>query len=117
MYTKPVTTFTLRGCVDGIQDDSVVEHKQRRNRLFRAIPVYELPQLYAYMYLTGRRSARLVETYQERQLEHIVTWDESVWQRMVKKAEEAIAECEVMRQEWDVERGVRFVQNHCDEKW
>lgn len=56
---------TLGGKIDGAFEDdgSIVEIKERRNRLFKRINSYEMVQLHCYMRLTGQKKAHLIERY------------------------------------------------------
>ena len=86
--------LVLFGRVDGIDEASrcVVEHKQRRNGLFRRVRDYENAQLQAYMALTSCTAARLVETYGDNQLVHSVPFDAEMWndhaRLLVKRVDE-----------------------------
>ena len=52
------------GRVDGsIGTDKIIEIKNRKNHIFPCIPIYEILQVYTYMYATGINSASLVEMF------------------------------------------------------
>lgn len=58
--------WRLVGKVDGILQNSktyVIEIKNRQNRLFSFIPVYEVIQIQMYMYLSGLKEAKMVQHY------------------------------------------------------
>jgi len=67
LYTDPEGKFqiTIRGKVDGIVDDTIIESKNRTKRLFKMLRPYEKVQLEAYMFLTGMKKAVLTEYYNE----------------------------------------------------
>jgi hypothetical protein len=58
----------IRGKVDGIMDDTIVETKNRSRRLFHNIPGYEKVQIEAYMFLTGLDKAIHIECYNDEQV-------------------------------------------------
>ena len=70
MYTKELVRtdkycIILKGKVDGISGDTVVEAKNRQNRLFMELRDYERVQLEAYMFLTGYNKSVLTEHYND----------------------------------------------------
>ena len=80
LKTSLGTSYTLFGRLDGLRDDgTVVETKNRRNRLFGYVPAYERIQLHAYMILTSTTQAVLVENFEEDQRAHDVPFDASFW--------------------------------------
>jgi hypothetical protein len=73
-------TLVLYGKVDGLQgDDTVVEVKQRVNRLFGQLVQRERIQLMVYMYLTGRSRGVLVETFEGKQNSYPVQFNLNDW--------------------------------------
>lgn len=71
--------FVVRGRVDGMQGGAVVEHKQRQKRLFGAVPLYEKVQCHAYMAMTDASECRLVETFGDATMDHVVAFDPELW--------------------------------------
>ena len=70
MYTRELYRcddycILLKGKVDGIAGDTVVETKNRTRRLFKELREYERVQLECYMYLTGYQKAILTEHYND----------------------------------------------------
>lgn len=68
MYSKELLRtskycLVLRGKVDGISGDTIIETKNRRNHLFMELREYEKVQLESYMYLTGLHKSILTEHY------------------------------------------------------
>jgi hypothetical protein len=74
--------YILFGRLDGYEDDCVVEYKNRMRRLFKHVPDYEMPQLYAYMALTSTKRAKQVEQFGDDTLVHEVRFDEEEWERI-----------------------------------
>ncbi len=59
---KNYGSFSLSGAVDGfLQEDCVLEVKNRTRRLFRKIPEYEQVQLQAYIFNFDKNRAILLE--------------------------------------------------------
>jgi hypothetical protein len=92
LSTDEMVPIKISGRVDGIQEGCVIEHKQRRYRLFGKVCNRENIQLYVYMYLTGLKTAKLVETFGEKQLVHIVHFDPNVWAIYTARISEAVRE-------------------------
>ena len=77
--------LSLKGMIDAFDEASgeVVEHKQRRNRLFKRVREYERVQVEAYMRLCNCSSGRLVESYDDSQAEHRITRCDAFWDTIV----------------------------------
>lgn len=89
--------LVLVGMIDGRRssDGEVVETKERRNRLFRAVPEYERVQLHAYMFLTQTSHATLLERYDDEIAEHAVPFDAEFWEDSVRELRAFLdGECE-----------------------
>lgn len=71
----------LWGLIDGFDKESntIIEHKQRQNRLFYKIPSYERIQCFIYMKMLGVRRVQLIQTFEGEQSEHTIVWDEEEW--------------------------------------
>tara|TARA_A100001015_G_scaffold294476_1_gene372289 strand:- start:103 stop:885 length:783 start_codon:yes stop_codon:yes gene_type:complete len=92
MYTKTlyvsedaIYKIVIRGKVDGIVDDVIVETKNRTKRLFHRIPNYEKVQLEAYMFLTEMDKAIHIECYNEEQNKTDYNHDAEFWEDRVAK--------------------------------
>jgi len=52
------------GRVDGtISNDKIIEVKNRKNRLFECVPIYEILQVYTYMYAMDINKASVIQMY------------------------------------------------------
>ena len=52
------------GRVDGtISNDKIIEVKNRKNRLFESVPIYEILQVYTYMYAMDINKASVIQMY------------------------------------------------------
>lgn len=70
----------LVGRVDGLLEDGTpVETKERRNRLFSCVPVYERVQLESYMHLLCKQNAVHVQNFEESQVSTPVLHDPAFW--------------------------------------
>lgn len=70
----------LIGRIDGrLEDDedTIVEIKNRMNRLFNRIPEYEMVQVHVYMFLTGAQKCLFIERYNEQTKTYTVDYDEN----------------------------------------
>ena len=67
LYTDPKGLFdiNIRGKVDGICSDGIIEIKNRTKYLFMELRGYERVQLETYMFLSGLKKSTLVEYYND----------------------------------------------------
>lgn len=77
--------IVIRGKVDGISEDTIVETKNRTKRLFKRIPGYEKVQLEAYMFLTDLEKAIHIECYNDEQHKQDYSHDEEFWKKCFDK--------------------------------
>jgi len=87
LYVDPDKQFNviLRGKIDGMNDEYVVETKNRTKRLFNMIPDYEKVQLNAYMFMTGKEKALHIECYNEDQNSVEYDFDKLFWDDCLSK--------------------------------
>ncbi len=87
LYNDPDGKFNIiiRGKVDGMNEDIVVETKNRDKGLFNLIPEYEKVQLNAYMFLTGKKKSLHIECYNESQNSIEYPLDELFWEDCCEK--------------------------------
>ena len=84
MYTKELyrcDTYCLivRGKVDGVSMDTIIESKNRTRCLFNELRDYERVQLECYMFLTGLDDALLTEHFNEESNCIPYSHDEEFW--------------------------------------
>ena len=87
LYVDPNKQFNviLRGKIDGMNDEYLVETKNRTKRLFNMIPDYEKVQLNAYMFMTGKEKALHIECYNEDQNSVEYDFDKLFWDDCLSK--------------------------------
>ena len=86
LYNDEVCKIILQGKIDGmINNDTVVESKNRSRRLFYKIPDYEKVQLEAYLYLTQTKKALHIENYNEMTNEQYYDHDKLFWDECSEK--------------------------------
>jgi len=87
LYIDPEGKYVvfLRGKVDGMNDEYVVETKNRTKRLFNMIPDYEKVQLNAYMFMTGKEKALHIECYNDDQNSVEYDFDKLFWDDCLDK--------------------------------
>ena len=87
LYCDPERKFNivLRGKIDGMNDEYVVETKNRTKRLFNMIPDYEKVLLNAYMFMTGKEKALHIECYNEDQNSVEYDFDKLFWEDCYEK--------------------------------
>lgn len=98
-YTIPVcqlddNNFVIVGKVDRIEvgpdgSRTLVEIKNRTNRLFKQVVEYEYIQVQVYLKMLGLVHARLVEQYNSQVLSHNVELDEEMWTNEIMPGLEA----------------------------
>ena len=98
-YSLPVCTldsnqFVVVGKIDRIEEKpdgsrTLVEIKNRTNRLFRQVVEYEYIQVQVYLQMLGLVHARLVEQYNNQVLSHPITRDEEMWTNEIMPGLEA----------------------------
>ena len=78
-------TLTVCGRPDGITDTQiVVEHKRRTRGLLGYVPFHERVQCHLYMHMLKLKTAHLVETFGTHMQIHVVPFDASVWDQIVR---------------------------------
>uniref|UniRef100_A0A6C0IYB4 YqaJ viral recombinase domain-containing protein n=1 Tax=viral metagenome TaxID=1070528 RepID=A0A6C0IYB4_9ZZZZ len=78
-------TIFLRGKVDGMNQDCVVETKNRTKRLFNRIPDYEKIQLNCYMFMTDKDRSIHIECYNDSQNSVEYDFDDDLWEECKDK--------------------------------
>lgn len=94
LYRHPQDTYcvVLKGKVDGLCENRIIETKNRTRCLFKTLRDYERVQLESYMYLTGIDEATLTEHYNEDSFEIDYTHDPNFWEQCLLKIIEFIDE-------------------------
>lgn len=80
------TSVYVGGRVDGLTIDKVIEVKCRRNRFFNTLPIYEKVQIQAYLFLTGRSYAEVVQQYDGDTRSEEYQVDAEFWDEVCSKA-------------------------------
>lgn len=82
----------IGGKIDGVNEKEkvLIEHKQRLNRLFDSIPLYEKWQLMLYLYFLSLEKAILIQTYKDQQISMEFEWSDEFWEIVVKKIRESL---------------------------
>lgn len=76
----------LVGRIDGRlenDEETIVEIKNRRNRLFHRIPEYENIQIQVYMFLTGAPKCFFIERYNDKTKTYDVEYDEAYFKEQI----------------------------------
>jgi len=87
LYIDPDRRYQIiiRGKCDGMNDEYVVETKNRTRKLFNMIPDYEKVQLNAYMFLVEKEKALHIECYNEDQNSIEYDFDKVFWDECLNK--------------------------------
>ncbi|CCU55844.1 unknown similar to AMEV240 [Choristoneura biennis entomopoxvirus] len=62
-YNSKTINIIVCGKIDGINNDILIESKNRRNKLFKYIPIYERVQLEMYLFLSKFKKCNLIQHY------------------------------------------------------
>lgn len=80
------TSVYVGGRVDGLTPDKVIEVKCRRNRIFTSLPIYEKVQAQAYLFLTDKPVAEVVQKYDGLTRSDEYATDAEFWAEVCDKA-------------------------------
>jgi len=89
LFTDPDNKYEviLRGKVDGISEDHIIETKNRTKCLFNTLRNYEQVQIEAYMFLTDLQKSILTEHYDGESNEINYEHDEDFWCQCIKNTQ------------------------------
>ena len=85
LFSSDTYRVLVRGKVDGISEDTLIETKNRTKKLFHELRDYERVQIEAYFFLTGLQKALLTEHYNDESNEIEYSHDEDFWCECVAK--------------------------------
>ena len=71
------------GKIDGIENNELIEIKNRRNRLFEYIPIYEQIQIEVYFRLTGLETGKLIQNYNDTTSEFAIKTNNTLWESIL----------------------------------
>lgn len=97
-HPPTVVAVYVGGKCDGLCTDpetqvsTVVEVKNRVNRLFGLVPEYERIQLSSYLFIHGVSRGVLVEKYQDRVAHHDVAFDAAYWAQVEADVKASVVE-------------------------
>jgi hypothetical protein len=85
---KEDARFVITGKIDRIEEHedgsrTLVEIKNRTNRLFNTVVDYEMVQVQVYLQMLGLVQARLVEQYNTQVKSHDLTRDDDMWHDVI----------------------------------
>ena len=77
------------GKIDGIENNSLIEIKNRRNRLFEFVPLYEKIQTEIYFRLTNLTHGKLIQNYNDTQSSFEIEASEELWNTILSELTDA----------------------------
>lgn len=89
LFTFDIYEIYICGKIDGIIDDELIEIKNRRNRLFEFIPIYEQIQIEIYFRLANLNKGKLIQNYNDTTSEFIITSNDTLWESIKNDIKEA----------------------------
>ena len=78
-------SFYICGKIDGIENNELIEIKNRRNHLFTFIPEYEKIQTEIYLRLTNLKKGKLIQNYNETQSSFDLAIDNKLWDMIISE--------------------------------
>ena len=75
--------FHISAKIDGLQDNILIEVKNRRNRLFTKIPEYEKIQMEIYLRILNLNTAKLVQNFNDTSSELLYNADDVLWDYII----------------------------------
>lgn len=82
-------TIYICGKIDGIENNELIEVKNRRNRLFEFIPLYEQIQTEVYFRLTDLKKGKLIQNYNDTQSVIEINSSDTLWDTIITELVEA----------------------------
>ena len=79
LFDIDIHSIYICGKIDGIENNSLIEIKNRRNRLFEFIPLYEKIQTEIYFRLTNLTQGKLIQNYNDTQSSFDIQSDDELW--------------------------------------
>ena len=89
LFTIDDYKIYICGKIDGIEDNKLIEIKNRRNRLFEFIPLYEQIQIEVYFRLTNLKEGKLIQNYNDTTSEFPICCNAELWATIQKDLIEA----------------------------
>lgn len=80
--------FYICGKIDGIENNQLIEIKNRRNRLFTFIPEYEKIQTEIYLRLTNLTTGKLIQNYNDTQSSFDISLNNELWNLILSELHE-----------------------------
>ncbi len=77
--------FYICGKIDGIENNKLIEVKNRKNRLFTFIPEYEQIQIQIYFKLTGLSTGELIQNHNDEQSILPINEDNDIWNTIIQE--------------------------------
>jgi len=78
-------TFNICGKIDGIENNELIEIKNRRNHLFTTIPIYEQIQTEIYFRLTNLNKGKLIQNYNDTQSIFVININQELWDTILNE--------------------------------
>ena len=79
LFTLDNNDFYICGKIDGIENDELIEVKNRKNKLFSFIPEYEQIQIEIYFRLTNLKKGKLIQNYNDEQSIILIEQNDDLW--------------------------------------
>jgi hypothetical protein len=79
LFSFDLYNIYICGKIDGIENDELIEVKNRKNRLFSYIPEYETIQIEVYFKLTGLKKGKLIQNYNDEQSIILIEQNNELW--------------------------------------
>jgi hypothetical protein len=107
-------SINLIGQLDSMNEEKIVEVKNRRHKLFKELRDYEKVQIYMYMYLFGRKKAVLVESYKNKTHNIDIDFDANYMDYLIQRLEKIIQILIKMRYDGQFAQKLAMAAAHCE---
>jgi len=77
--------FQISAKIDGLENDTLIEIKNRRNKLLNKIPTYEQVQLEIYLRILKLQTGKLIENFNDTTKEYIYKPNDELWDNILEK--------------------------------
>jgi hypothetical protein len=84
--------YVISGYIDGVETDNnrIIEIKNRQNRLFNYVPLYEQVQCQAYLFLTGFSVCEHTESFRGTLQSTTLRYEPLFWERVVERLNQVL---------------------------
>jgi hypothetical protein len=97
--------YVISGYIDGVElnNNRIIEIKNRQNRLFNHVPMYEQIQCQAYLFLTGMSTCEHTESYQGQLQSTTLHFEPVVWAKVIERLNKVVVAFNVLLRDYKIQ--------------